>query len=75
MGGLGPKVLNDALRGLESTGLVERRAYARAPPRVDYGLTEPGEALLVPIRADPSGPGGRGSTCLTSPNRDISCCP
>ncbi|MER5736817.1 helix-turn-helix domain-containing protein [Streptomyces sp. NPDC002262] len=51
IGGIGPKVLNDALRRLERNGLVERRRYSEAPPRVDYALTEAGTALLVPIRA------------------------
>ncbi|MEN3535821.1 helix-turn-helix domain-containing protein [Microbispora sp. ZYX-F-249] len=51
IGGIGPKVLNEALRRLEYNGLVERRAYAEAPPRVDYALTEAGAALLAPMRA------------------------
>ncbi|WP_274564938.1 winged helix-turn-helix transcriptional regulator [Streptomyces spiramyceticus] len=51
IGGISPKVLNDALRRLEFNGLVHRRAYAQAPPRVDYALTEAGTALLGPIRA------------------------
>ncbi|WP_326807264.1 MULTISPECIES: helix-turn-helix domain-containing protein [unclassified Streptomyces] len=51
IGGISPKVLNEALRRLESNGLVGRRAYAEAPPRVDYALTEAGTALLVPMRA------------------------
>ncbi|MEV7520966.1 helix-turn-helix domain-containing protein [Streptomyces sp. NPDC091371] len=51
IGGISPKVLNDALRRLESNGLVERRAFAEAPPRVDYALTGAGTALLDPIRA------------------------
>ncbi|MFI8321646.1 winged helix-turn-helix transcriptional regulator [Streptomyces sp. NPDC085529] len=51
IGGIGPKVLNDALRRLEYNGPVERRRYSEAPPRVDYALTEAGLALLVPIRA------------------------
>ncbi|WP_371677713.1 winged helix-turn-helix transcriptional regulator [Streptomyces sp. NBC_01276] len=50
IGGISPKVLNEALRRLEYNGLVERRAYAEAPPRVDYALTEAGTALLVPMR-------------------------
>ena len=45
------KVLNESLRRLEYNGLVERRRYAEAPPRVDYTLTEAGTALLDPIRA------------------------
>ncbi|MEU4585058.1 helix-turn-helix domain-containing protein [Kitasatospora aureofaciens] len=51
IGGLSPKVLNESLRRLEHNGLVERRRYAEAPPRVDYTLTEAGTALLDPIRA------------------------
>ncbi|MFC5884083.1 helix-turn-helix domain-containing protein [Kitasatospora sp. CM 4170] len=51
IGGISPKVLNEALRRLEYNGLVERRRYAEAPPRVDYALTGAGTALLGPIRA------------------------
>ncbi|MEV4947899.1 helix-turn-helix domain-containing protein [Streptomyces sp. NPDC053755] len=51
IGGISPKVLNEALRRLEYNGLVERHAYAEAPPRVDYALTEAGTALLAPMRA------------------------
>jgi DNA-binding HxlR family transcriptional regulator len=50
IGGISPKVLNDALRRLEYNGLVERRPYQEAPPRVDYALTEAGDALLEPMR-------------------------
>ncbi|WP_329947981.1 winged helix-turn-helix transcriptional regulator [Streptomyces sp. BE303] len=51
IGGISPKVLNDALRRLEYNGLVERRRYAESPPRVDYTLTAAGAALIGPIRA------------------------
>ncbi len=51
IGGISPKSLNEALRRLEYNGLVERRRYAEAPPRVDYALTEAGSDLLPPIRA------------------------
>ncbi|MBB1254164.1 helix-turn-helix transcriptional regulator [Streptomyces sp. OF3] len=51
IGGISPKVLNETLRRLEYNGLVHRRRYAEAPPRVDYTLTEAGTALLGPIRA------------------------
>ncbi|MEV8636569.1 helix-turn-helix domain-containing protein [Streptosporangium sp. NPDC051023] len=51
IGGISPKVLNQTLRRLEYNGLVERRRYAEAPPRVDYTLTEAGSALIGPIRA------------------------
>ncbi|SCL51378.1 transcriptional regulator, HxlR family [Micromonospora citrea] len=51
IGGISPKALNDALRRLERNGLVRRRRYREAPPRVDYALTEAGGALLEPMRA------------------------
>ncbi|MYW05526.1 helix-turn-helix domain-containing protein [Streptomyces sp. SID3343] len=51
IGGLSAKVLNETLRRLEYHGLVERRAYAEAPPRVEYELTDLGHTLLVPFRA------------------------
>ncbi|PSK67512.1 HTH-type transcriptional activator HxlR [Micromonospora sp. MH33] len=51
IGGISPKVLNDALRRLEYNGLVERRPYPQVPPRVDYALTEAGDALLEPMEA------------------------
>jgi DNA-binding HxlR family transcriptional regulator len=51
IGGISQKVLTETLRRLEHNGLVQRRRYAEAPPRVEYSLTRPGEDLLVPIRA------------------------
>lgn len=51
IGGISPKVLNEALRRLEYNGLVRHRRYAEAPPRVDYALTQAGAALIAPIRA------------------------
>ncbi|MBN6052209.1 helix-turn-helix transcriptional regulator [Nonomuraea sp. RK-328] len=49
IGGISPKVLTETLRRLESNGLVTRRSYAEAPPRVEYALTDLGETLLGPI--------------------------
>ncbi|MEE1752742.1 winged helix-turn-helix transcriptional regulator [Streptomyces sp. SP18CS02] len=51
IGGISPKVLTETLRRLEFNGLVERHAYAEAPPRVEYGLTALGRTLLAPIDA------------------------
>ena len=49
--GISPRTLSERLRALEDEGLVERRSYAESPPRVEYELTEKGEALL-PIIAE-----------------------
>ncbi|MGW6914290.1 winged helix-turn-helix transcriptional regulator [Kitasatospora sp. NPDC054939] len=49
IGGISRKVLTQTLRRLQGYGLVERRAYAEAPPRVEYGLTELGLTLVEPI--------------------------
>ncbi|MEV7400594.1 helix-turn-helix domain-containing protein [Streptomyces sp. NPDC091267] len=51
IGGISAKVLNETLRRLEGYGLVERQAYAEAPPRVEYALTGLGRTLLEPIGA------------------------
>jgi DNA-binding HxlR family transcriptional regulator len=42
--------VREALRQLESEGLVERCVHAGTPPRVSYALTEKGTALRPAIR-------------------------
>ena len=49
--GISPRTLSQRLRALEDEGIVERRSYAEAPPRVEYELTEKGRAL-IPIVED-----------------------
>lgn len=49
VGGISRKVLTQTLRRLQGYGLVERRAYAEAPPRVEYSLTDLGMTLVEPI--------------------------
>ncbi|MFI9595262.1 winged helix-turn-helix transcriptional regulator [Nonomuraea sp. NPDC052265] len=51
IGGISAKVLTETLRRLEFNGLVTRRSYAEAPPRVEYALTDLGRTLLGPIEA------------------------
>jgi DNA-binding HxlR family transcriptional regulator len=50
--GLSTKVLNERLRKLLRFGLIERRAFAEVPPRVEYRLTTRGckfEKLLAQV--------------------------
>jgi len=49
--GISPRTLSERLRVLEQDGIVVRRCYAEAPPRVEYELTAKGEALLPIIAA------------------------
>jgi len=46
IGGISDKVLTETLRRLLGNGLIERRAHAEAPPRVDYRLTDLGRSLV-----------------------------
>ncbi|MFD6262297.1 winged helix-turn-helix transcriptional regulator [Micromonospora chalcea] len=50
IGGISHKVLTQTLRRLQAYGLVERHAYAEAPPRVEYSLTPLGQTLVEPIK-------------------------
>lgn len=64
--GISPRTLSLRLRALEEQGIVERHTYPEVPPRVQYALTEKGEAL-VPLIDDMRSygrrwlPAGRGS--------------
>lgn len=46
-----PRLLSRELRQLEERGLIDRKAYAVMPRKVEYSLTERGQAL-VPILAE-----------------------
>jgi DNA-binding HxlR family transcriptional regulator len=51
LGGLSDKVLTETLRRLQANGLVERRSYPAAPPRVEYRLSALGTSLVEgPLR-------------------------
>ncbi|MFI5863771.1 winged helix-turn-helix transcriptional regulator [Streptomyces sp. NPDC051546] len=47
--GISHKMLTQNLRMLERYGLLERTVYPVVPPRVEYTLTEPGQALRATI--------------------------
>ena len=47
--GISHKMLTQNLRMLERNGLVRRTVHPTVPPRVEYDLTEPGQALRVTI--------------------------
>jgi DNA-binding HxlR family transcriptional regulator len=49
--GVSKKVMTDTLRALERDGIVNRRAYAEVPVRVEYSLTTLGWALAAPLMA------------------------
>jgi DNA-binding HxlR family transcriptional regulator len=49
--GISPRTLSLRLRALEEEGIVRRDTYPEVPPRVEYALTEKGEAL-VPLIDD-----------------------
>jgi DNA-binding HxlR family transcriptional regulator len=49
--GISPRTLSERLRWLETEDVLLRRSYPESPPRVEYELTEKGEALL-PIIAE-----------------------
>src|SRR4029077_18273806 len=43
--GISPRTLSLRLRALEDEGIVQRHTYPEVPPRVEYALTDKGEAL------------------------------
>jgi DNA-binding HxlR family transcriptional regulator len=47
--GISPRTLSLRLRVLEAEGVIERRTYPEVPPRVEYGLTAKGRALVPMI--------------------------
>src|SRR5690349_7745464 len=47
--GISHKMLTQNLRMLERNGLVNRAVHPTVPPRVEYTLTEPGQALRATV--------------------------
>ena len=46
LAGISPRTLSLRLRALEEEGIVARATFPAVPPRVEYSLTEKGNALL-----------------------------
>lgn len=44
--GISPKTLSERLKRLEEGEIITRECFAEVPPRVEYHLTEKGEALM-----------------------------
>ncbi|NOU95657.1 transcriptional regulator [Paenibacillus sp. LMG 31456] len=49
--GVSQKVLTQNLRSMEDDGIIERKAYAEVPPRVEYFLSDLGNTLRPIIDA------------------------
>jgi DNA-binding HxlR family transcriptional regulator len=49
IGGISHKMLTQNLRMLEHNGLITRTVHATVPPRVEYTLTEAGQALRTVV--------------------------
>ncbi len=47
--GVSPKVLSATMKRLEEAELVDRRAFAEVPPRVEYSLTPLGRGAAAPL--------------------------
>lgn len=45
LGKINPQTLSGRLKQLEHCGFLTRQAYAEIPPRVEYALTEKGQAV------------------------------
>jgi DNA-binding HxlR family transcriptional regulator len=68
LAGISPRTLSLRLRALEEEGIVRRTTYAEVPPRVEYALTEKGEALLPIIESMREyGEIWLGAECATEP--------
>lgn len=46
IGGISDKALTEAIHRLAGNGLIERRFFPEAPPRVEYALTDLGRSFV-----------------------------
>ncbi len=50
LNGISSKTLSDRLKELEREGIIKRESFPEIPPRVEYSLTEKGDALGAALR-------------------------
>ncbi len=48
---IGPRTLSQRLDAMEQAGILIKKQYAEAPPRVEYSLTQKGEDLLPVLQS------------------------
>ena len=66
--GISPRTLSLRLRALEEEGILERQTFPEVPPRVEYGLTEKGRALIPIVEAMRTyGQGWLGASACAAP--------
>lgn len=66
--GVSDRMLTKRLRELEAAGIVTRHRYREVPPRVEYALTERGQALRPVIEAMERW--GHSANCRGDPGSD-----
>ncbi|WP_269148793.1 winged helix-turn-helix transcriptional regulator [Fictibacillus phosphorivorans] len=49
--GITNMVLSQSLKEMEKQGLIVRKQFMEIPPRVEYSLTEAGEALIPSLKS------------------------
>lgn len=49
IGGVSQQMLTRTLKALERDGMVTRNVHPTVPPQVEYGLTDLGRSLAVPL--------------------------
>ena len=65
--GISQKMLTQQLRQMESDGIVHRIVHHQVPPKVEYGLTDWGQALCPALDALLSWAGQRRATSSPGP--------
>jgi DNA-binding HxlR family transcriptional regulator len=65
--GISQKMLIQQLRQMESDGIVRRIVHHQVPPKVEYGLTDWGQALCPALDALLTWAGQRNDTTASAP--------